>query len=430
MDLTKGANAPLATGTIVATIGFDTVPAGHDVDFSAYLLTGEGRVRGDADMLFYGNAADADGSVRFDAAAGRFTIDTDAVPAAIERIALCVVVDGGTAAALGAITLRVADGPSYRHATDGQPEAAIIVGEVYRRGGGWKLRAIGQGFAGGLAPLARSYGIEVADDAAAPPPASAPARVDLRKQALERKLVDLAKSDAKLVDLTKKAAVSLAKTGADARPAKFWLVLDVSGSMRGLFRSGAVDRLIQRCMAYALNLDDDGDVSCVLFDHDARDIAPITAATYAGVAADVMARRDIWGTTDYGRAMQRVRDAASAEPDFGRTPVYVMFVTDGGTENRPLAEQQIRDASREGIFWKFMAIGPMPKGQVPKGRALPRGFDFLAYLDDMPGRAVDNADFFAVTDPDAPSDEAFFDLMATEYAAWIAAAVQAGVLRG
>ncbi len=425
MQLTKGANAPVPAGMIVTTIAFDHAPPGLDVDLSAYLLGADGRVRGDADMVFYGNAADADGSVRFDKASGRFTIDTDAVPAAIDRIAFCVVVDGGAAAALGAITLSVAGGPSYRHATDGQPEAAIIVGELYRRGGAWKLRAIGQGFAGGLAPLARSYGIEVADEAPAPPP-----RVDLRKQALERKLVDLAKTDAKLVDLTKKAAVSLAKTGADARAAKFWLVLDVSGSMRGLFRSGAVDRLIQRCMAYALNLDDDGDISCVLFDNSARTIAPIIAATYAGVASDVIARRDIWGSTDYGRAMRLVRETAAAEADFGRMPVYVMFVTDGGTENRPLAERQIQEAAAEGIFWKFMAIGPMPKGLAPKSRTLPRGFDFLAYLDDMPGRVVDNADFFAVSDPDEPSDEAFFDLMANEYAAWIAAAEKAGVLRG
>ena len=428
MQLTKGANAPVPAGTIVATIACDHAPAGLDVDLSAYLLTADGRVRGDADMLFYGNAGDADGSVRFDTATGRFPIRTDAVPAAVSRIALCVVVDGGTAASLGAITLSVADGPSYRHATDGQPEAAIIVGELYRRDGGWKLRAIGQGFAGGLGPLARSYGIEVAEEA--PAPATTPARVDLRKQALEKKLVDLAKTDARLVNLTKTAAVSLAKTGADARAAKFWLVLDVSGSMRGLFKSGAVDRLIQRCMAYALNLDDDGDVSCVLFDNSARAIPPITAATYAGVAAEVMARRDIWGTTDYGRAMRLVREMAAAEPDFGRMPVYVMFVTDGGTENRPLAERQIQSAAAEGIFWKFMAIGPMPKGHVAKSRALPRGFDFLAYLDDMPGRVVDNADFFAVADPDDPSDEAFFDLMANEYAGWIAAAAKAGVLRG
>ncbi|KQM68037.1 hypothetical protein ASE75_04060 [Sphingomonas sp. Leaf17] len=425
MELTRGANAPVTGDVIVATIGCDQMPTGLDVDLSAYLLTADGRVRGDADMLFYGNAADADESVRFDKAGGRFTVRTDAVPAAIDRIALCVVVDGGAAAALGAITLSIADGPSYRHATDGQPEAAIIVGELYRRAGAWKLRAIGQGFAGGLAPLARSYGIEVAEGAPAPPP-----RVDLRKQALARKLVDLGKTDARLVDLTKTAAVSLAKTGADTRAAKFWLVLDVSGSMRGLFRSGAVDRLIQRCMAYALNLDDDGDISCVLFDNAARMIAPITAATYAGTAAEVMARRDIWGSTDYGRAMRLVRETAAVDADFGTVPVYVMVVTDGGTENRPLAERQIQEAAAEGIFWKFMAIGPMPKGVAPKGRALPRGFDFLAYLDDMPGRVVDNADFFAVTDPDDPSDEAFFDLMANEYAAWIAAATKAGVLRG
>jgi len=110
--------------------------------------------------------------------------------------------------------------------------------------------------------------------------------------------------------------------------------------------------------------------------------------------------------------------------------VFVMFVTDGGTKDRKLAEKQIREASHEAIFWKFMAIGPMPKGVKPGRRALPRGFDFLAYLDDMPDRKVDNADFFSLEDPDAPSDVEFFDLMATEYGGWLEAAAKAGVLKG
>jgi tellurite resistance protein TerA len=62
------------------------------------------------------------------------------------------------------------------------PETALIVGEFYLRNGEWKFRAVGQGFVGGLGPLARQYGVDVADDpdVAAPPPAPPVARANAR----------------------------------------------------------------------------------------------------------------------------------------------------------------------------------------------------------------------------------------------------------
>jgi stress response protein SCP2 len=423
MELTQGGNAALPAGAITVTLAFDARPAGLDIDVSAYLLGPNGKVRGDADMVFYNQPASPDGAVRLSDTA--FTVDPARIDPAVDRIAICVVVDGGSAAALGAVTLSAGD-LRFRHATAGQSEAAIIVAELYRRGDAWKLRAVGQGFAGGLAPLARSFGIEVADTPPAAP--AAPAPVDLRKK-VEQRLVSLEKAHPQLVSLAKTARVSLAKTGADARAARVWLVLDVSGSMRPLFRSGAVQRLGERALAYGLNLDDDGEIAVLLFDDNAQLFGSVNADNYRTFAADVQKAPSIWGTTSYGEAMKLLRAEARRESDFGRVPVYVIFVTDGGTENRPLAEREIKEAAAEGIFWKFMAIGQMPRTVTRTKRALPSGFDFLAYLDDMPGRVVDNADFFAVRDPDEPSDAEFFDLMAQEYAGWLDAATKAGVLK-
>ncbi|AHE56823.1 VWA domain-containing protein [Sphingomonas sanxanigenens] len=433
MQLSQGANAPLPSGMLDIAVTFDARPSGLDVDISAYLLDASGKVRGDTDMIFYNQPASPEGAVRLDPASGRFAVDLARLPPAIERIAICVVVDGGSAGSLRAITLAVGGGPSFRHEVAGTAEAAIIVADLYLRQGQWKLRAVGQGFAGGLAPLARSFGIDVADEPAAvpaPPIASpAPPKVDLHKAKVEQRLVTLEKQDKKLVSLAKAAGLSLAKQKGADRPARVWLILDVSGSMRGLFKSGAVDRLAQRALAYGLNLDDDGEIGVILFDHRATMFGNVNAGNYRTFAQDIQQRKDVWGTTDYGKAMQMLRETAARESDFGRTPVYVIFVTDGGTENRKLAEEQIKSASSEAIFWKFMAIGPMPAGVKSGSRKLPRGFDFLAYLDDMPGRVVDNADFFAVEDPDGPSDVEFFDLMSTEYGGWLDAAAKAGVLK-
>jgi stress response protein SCP2 len=438
--LTQGANAPL-DGRDIRLEWLNEI-SGIDVDVTAYLLNASGRVRGDGDMVFF-NQPSVPGltlSIGRDRSA-TFSVDPERLPAEVERVALCVSLDdpGGTGrlSGLAAITA-TARSASYRVDLSGAKEQALIVAEIYRRAGQWKIRAVGQGFAGGLAPLARSFGMDVEEAAPAtrapsapvapPPPAAHP--VDLRKKRIEDRLVSLAKSDPKLVSLAKTAGVSLAKNASADRAAKAWLVLDVSGSMHGLFASGKVDRLVQRALAYALNIDDDGEINVILFDGKAVVHDAVNPSNYARFSAAVMRRRDIWGGTDYGRAMQLLRQEAAAEADFGRMPVYVMFVTDGETSNRNVAERMIREASGEGIFWKFMAIGQMPKARFGFGRrALPTGFDFLAYLDDMPGRVVDNADFFAVSDPDDPSDAEFFDLMANEYGSWIEQARSHRVLR-
>jgi stress response protein SCP2 len=202
LQLQKGANAPLPKGSFKARISYARLPAGLDVDVSAYLLTSTGKVRGDSDMVFYNQATDADGSVSLDVPSGTMRVNPASVPAAIERIAVCVVVDGGRASTLGAITIAVEAGPSFIHDVSASQEAAIIVAEFYRRNGEWKMRAVGQGFAGGLAPLARSFGMDVEGDSAKEDPKPAP----------KAPVADLAPAAPKLapVSLTK---VTLAKSG-------------------------------------------------------------------------------------------------------------------------------------------------------------------------------------------------------------------------
>lgn len=187
-DLSQGGNAPV-TGTGV-TVSLDwAVGAGVDADASAYLLTESGKVRGDHDMVFYNQPAGGDGAVRFAAgpgAKGSFDIDLDRLPAAITRIVFCVTIHEAQARRQTLALLsgaRIGVGPrsgapdvNFAPLLAGASEAAMTFGELYLRNGQWKFRAVGQGFNGGLAPLARSFGIDVADEpAAAPPPAPPPA---------------------------------------------------------------------------------------------------------------------------------------------------------------------------------------------------------------------------------------------------------------
>lgn len=191
-ELQQGGNAPVDGDS--ATIDFAwQAGAGVEADATAYLLTAAGKVRSDADMVFYNQPSGGDGAVRFVAGQGRgkFEIDLARVPADIERIVFCVTIDNAarnqTLALLDGATI-TANTLTYRPQLTGASEAAMTFGELYRRQGQWKFRAVGQGFNGGLAPLARSFGIDVADDtpAAPPPPAPPPPPVSLTKVSLDK----------------------------------------------------------------------------------------------------------------------------------------------------------------------------------------------------------------------------------------------------
>jgi len=99
------------------------------------------------------------------------------------------------------------------------------------------------------------------------------------------------------------------------------------------------------------------------------------------------------------------------------------------SSDQPLTERQLRWASKEPIFWQFMGIG---KGKKSKSKRLASfadsDFPFLEKLDELDGRLIDNADFFSVASPDEHSDSALYDLLMTEYPAWIGQARRHGLL--
>jgi stress response protein SCP2 len=413
-QISKGANATVPTTRL-------TVKVKAPGDLSAYVLGTDGKVSRDEDMIFFNQPESPDGGVRLDA--DGYTIDLTRIGAAVDRIALCAVPDGTSFAAAGRVSVEVVGELSLDEDVSSMTEAAVILGEFYRRNGEWKFRAVVQGFNGGLAPLSRHFGIDVADEApaagAAPAAAPAPAtsKVDLRKQ----RIVSLEKSDPKLVSLAKTAAVSLEKKSLLGSTAKVVLVLDISGSMGGRYSSGEVDRLVQRVLGMGLNMDDDGSIEVYAFGSGAYRIGVADASNYKTFVPDMLARRSLEGSTHYGATIKMIREDFGSQADFGTTPVYVMFVTDGDTNDKSLTERMIKEASAEGIFWQFMGIGG--------SGIFSSGFDFLEKLDDLRGRKVDNCDFFSVPSADKPTDAELYDKMMGEYPGWLKAARKAGVLR-
>ncbi|MFI2240975.1 TerD family protein [Streptomyces chrestomyceticus] len=177
--MTPGSNLPLTASRVAVDV---TAPVRLDV--SGLLLTADGKVRSDDDFVFYNQPA-GPGVTHTSGAGGAgdtITVDTAAVPAGIEKIVVTASLDAPGATFAGTEptgTVRnAADGSVIASFTPPQlgPETALVVVEIYRRNGAWKVRAVGQGYANGLAGIATDFGVSVEEPAApAPAPAAAPA---------------------------------------------------------------------------------------------------------------------------------------------------------------------------------------------------------------------------------------------------------------
>ena len=170
--LTPGGNTPLTSARVSVAVS-----AAKQLDVSALLLTASGKVRSDNDLIFF-NAPHGPGVTYTPAG---ITVETGGVPAEIEKIVITASLDDRRATFAGTEpTATVTDaGNGTVLATFTPPrlssETALIVVELYRRNGEWKLRAVGQGYANGLAGIAIDFGIDVEDEPAeAAAPVAAP----------------------------------------------------------------------------------------------------------------------------------------------------------------------------------------------------------------------------------------------------------------
>ncbi|MCK9900597.1 TerD family protein [Frankia sp. Cpl3] len=183
--LSKGANTAVAAETVRAVV---SSASGPSLDVCAVLVTSAGQVRSDDDFVFYNQPRHRSGAVSLasggaDGSAGTggtLTVATGRIEAEIATVVIAGSVDDGTFAGVGGLLLQVhgEDGPPLAEfAPDtAEPVTTMVFGELYRRGTGWKFRAVGQGWDSGLAGLARSFGISVEEPEDAPAGPAAPQR--------------------------------------------------------------------------------------------------------------------------------------------------------------------------------------------------------------------------------------------------------------
>ncbi|KWT59933.1 stress protein, partial [Streptomyces albus subsp. albus] len=175
----KGSNVPLDTTAVRAVVRWTPGAGVPDVDASALLLAADGRVRSDADFVFYNQPRHPSGLVRHlpktrlaDGLADTIEADLSALEASVDRVMLTASADGGSFAHVRDLRVLLYDASSgedepiavFDVVPETGKETALICGELYRRGDRWKFRALGQGYEQGLNGLATEFGISVEED--------------------------------------------------------------------------------------------------------------------------------------------------------------------------------------------------------------------------------------------------------------------------
>ena len=174
ISLQKGGNVSLSKEApgmqkMLIGLGWDvraTDGADFDLDGSAFLLNASGKVRSDADFIFYNRTGEGEGDDE------TIIVELNKVPADVEKIAVAVTIHDAAARGqnfgqVSSAFIRCVNQDNgteiarFDLSEDASVETAMIFGEIYRHNGEWKFKAIGQGFKGGLGPLAKNYGVNI-----------------------------------------------------------------------------------------------------------------------------------------------------------------------------------------------------------------------------------------------------------------------------
>ncbi|MEU5806586.1 VWA domain-containing protein [Streptomyces sp. NPDC047718] len=403
-SLRKGENAALTTAPVAVAVSVQGLAA----DVSALLLGADGKVRSDDDLVFYNHPSQDGVSVD----GSTVTADLARVPAGVERVAVMASADplqpGAvfTRAPLLLITQPESPTLSFTAPDFTCGETVVVLAELYRRAAGWKVRAVGQGYASGLAGVATDYGVDVESEPAATPPLPPPGRAG-GNPGPSGSEVDLSKVERLapgLVPPARQAGRILADRSIADRRAAVYLILDHDWHMEELYESFAVQAFAERVLALSANLDDDGTVPVIFSSGEQPFLEEIRLDNYRRRIGQLHTQVD-WGWGNVAAAMRR---AAGHYQESGAVdPAFV--VTQVGDE--PLDKAEVRallqNTAPLGVFWLFVGFG---RGKLA----------FYRNLNASASATFTNVAFYDATkNPGSVPDERFYAGLVEAFAAWL-----------
>ena len=233
--------------------------------------------------------------------------------------------------------------------------------------------------------------------------------------------INLTKEESmKKIDLRKKEVISICEEKGGmllTQKARVAVVMDYSGSMSTMYRNGTVQSVLERLLPIAMQFDDNGEMEVWLFENGFRRMQPMTLSNFYGyVEREILSKKYHMGGTEYAPVINDVGKKYIKE-DPAALPNYIIFITDGNNSDTAVTKDAIRHWSKYPIFWQFVGIGR-------------EKFSFLAKLDDLDGRYVDNADFFSLDDVDKVADIVLYKRLLNEYPGWLSLPAVQNMIRG
>ena len=387
------------------------VKGNAEYDFCCFGVDENGKLSDDGYMIFYNQRTSPNAELRVeDITDGvRYTLNLSTLPDFINRLVFTVSIDGNqTMGEMNSLETKVYqsgdnDIEMKLGGRDFTREKAVIVMEIYRKDV-WRIGCVASGFDGGLSALLKYFGGEEVKDESNQNLSSSNQKILLEKK-MEKA--------PELISLVKPLVFELKKKNLETTVAKVGLVLDISGSMVPRFKNGTVQSIVNKTLPLAVQFDDDGELDFWFYGTTARQMDSVNLKNYTRAVPDDWKHlmMELGGRNNEPVVMRMVVD----EYKDTKIPAYVLFITDGGVNNKKEIRNIITEASHLPIFWQFVGVGGKNYGVLEK-------------LDTMTGRYVDNAGFFALDDFMKVSNEELYARLLEEFPAWLEAIRKKGMI--
>jgi len=208
-----------------------------------------------------------------------------------------------------------------------------------------------------------------------------------------------------------KVTISLAKKTDTPIQARVNIMVDISGSMSHMFSSGRVQEVLERLFPIALTLDDNKELDVWVFNNSSSHINPsVRMDNFSNYISTYFP--SVGGGTSYSPVMN---DVVRVSGEDNSIPCFNIMLTDGDNGDKIDTEAFIKSVSNKHHFWQFVGLGS-------------ESFYFLEKLDTLPGRIIDNANFFSVNDISKLSDEHLYDKLLSEFPSWLKEAKSKGIV--
>lgn len=407
------------------TITLETTGSG-EYDTCCFGVDAANQLTDDQYMVFYNQTASPNKEIELRGSGGTssYVVSLSRLPNHINKLVFTLSVDGNdTLAQLSSLVVKVSqNNESMALNLNGAAftsEKAVIAIEIYQKEG-WRIAAVASGFNGGLSALLAHYGGEEVPETEGPAPTPvsvpqsqpvpqpqlvpAPIKVSLEKR--------LEKDAPLLVSLVKPLRVSLEKYKLTETVAQVALLIDISGSMKATFKKGTVQSVIDKMVPMAMQFDDDGEFEMWYFGKTSKRMPSISINNYTSATQDWVSLMKNYGSgTNLAPAIEEVIE----QYKMSKLPAYVLCITDGATANEGKVKKLITGAAEYPIFWQFVGIGGGDYGVVEA-------------IDNLPGRKVDNANFFSLDDIGRVENTELYSRMLAEFPQWLKEAKGLGII--